>query len=117
MTVAARWTYVCRVVDVVPNSGVCAKVGSSQVAVFRLVSPGGEEEGVYALDNLDPRSGANVLARGIVGDVGGELVVASPVYKNHFFLKTGRWLEDEGWSVQTYAVRVSDDGMILVRAA
>lgn len=117
MTVAAKWTYVCRITDVVPNSGVCAKVGSSQVAVFRLVSPAGDEEGVYAIDNHDPRSGANVLARGIVGDLGGELVVASPVYKNHFCLKTGRCLEDESWSVQPYAVRVSEDGMILVREA
>lgn len=115
MTQNAKWTYVCRVTDVVPNSGVCAKVGSSQVAVFRIVSPTGEEEGVYALDNHDPRSGANVISRGIVGDLAGEIVVASPVYKNHFCLKTGRCLEDESWSVQRYDVRVSDDGMILVR--
>ena len=41
---------------------------------------------VYALDNFDPHSGANVLSRGIVGDLSGELVVASPVYKHHFSL-------------------------------
>ncbi len=117
MTLAARWTYVCRVNDIVPNSGVCAKVGASQVAVFRLVAPTGEDEGIYAIDNFEPRSGANVLSRGIVGDSAGEIVVASPVYKNHFCLKTGRCLEDEAWSVRPYAVRVSEDGMILVREA
>lgn len=115
MTQAPKWTYVCRVADIVPNTGVCAKVGSSQVAVFRLVSPSGEDEGIFALDNHDPRSGANVLSRGMVGDVAGEIVVASPVYKNHFCLKTGRCLEDESWSVQPYVSRVSEDGMILVR--
>ena len=115
MTHAPKWTYVCRVQDIVPNSGVCAKVGDRQVAVFRLVSPAGEEEGVYAIDNHDPRSGANVLSRGIVGDLSGEIVVASPVYKNHFCLKTGRCVEDESWSVAPYRVRVSEDGMILVK--
>ncbi len=115
MTVAPKWTYVCRVEDIVPNSGVCAKVGDKQVAVFRLVSPSGEDEGIFAIDNYDPRSGANVLSRGIVGDVTGEIVVASPVYKNHFCLRSGRCLEDESWSVVPYAVRVSEDGMILVR--
>lgn len=117
MTQAPRWTYVCRVADIVPNTGVCAKVGPHQVAVFRLVSPGGDDEGVYAIDNFEPRSAANVLSRGIVGDSSGEIVVASPIYKNHICLKTGRCLEDEAWSVRPYAVHVSEDGMILVREA
>ena len=117
MSPAPRWTYVCRVADIVPNTGVCAKVGVLQVAVFRLVSPAGEDEGIFAIDNFVPRSGANVLSRGMVGDLSGEIVVASPVYKNHFCLKTGRCLEDEAWSVRPYPVRVSEEGMILVREA
>lgn len=117
MTAAAKWTYICRLDDIVPNTGVCAKVGDDQVAVFRVVSPSGEDEGVFAIGNHDPRSGANVISRGLVGDLGGELVVASPVYKNHFCLRTGRCLEDEGWSVPAYPVKLADDGMILVREA
>lgn len=117
MTEAVKWTYVCMLEDIVPNTGVCAKVGSNQVAVFRLVTPMGEEDGVYALDNLDPRSGANVISRGLVGDLSGDIVVASPVYKNHFCLRTGRCLEDEHWSVSAHPVRVSDEGLILVREA
>jgi len=100
---------ICRLDDIVPDTGVAALVGAEQVAVFRV----GEE--VYAIGNRDPFSGANVLSRGIVGDIGGELVVASPVYKNHFCLKTGRCLEDESWSVRPYEVCVSEDGLILVR--
>lgn len=115
MTTLPRWTYVCRRDDIVPNTGVAAKVGGMQVAVFRVVTPDGEDEGVFAIGNRDPRSGANVVSRGLVGDVGGELVVASPVYKNHFCLRTGRCLEDQSWSVPAFPVRLSDDGMILVR--
>ena len=103
-----RWTYVCAVADILPNTGVCAKVGDEQVAVFRVMSPTGEEEGVFALSNLDRRADANVLSRGLVGDVGGELVVASPVYKNHFCLKTGACLEDAAYDVPVYPVRVAE---------
>ena len=117
MTTVPKWTFVCQLDDIVPNTGVCAKVGGAQVAVFRLVTPMGDEDGVFALSNHEPRSGANVLSRGIVGDVAGEMVVASPVYKNHFCLKTGRCLEDESWSVRPFDVRVSEEGFILVREA
>jgi nitrite reductase (NADH) small subunit len=116
MTQPARWTYVCRLHEIVPNTGVCAKLGTAQVAVFRLVSPTGVEEGVHAIANHDPRADANVLARGLVGDLGGERVVASPVYKHHYSLLSGRCLEDESLSVTVYPVRVSEDGLILVRA-
>lgn len=114
MTQTKNWTLVCRLDDIVPNTGVCAKLGRRQVAVFRLVTPAGEEDGVYAIDNFDPRSGANVLSRGLVGDLEGQIVVASPVYKNHLCLHSGRCLEDEAWSVRAYPVRVSDDGLVLV---
>jgi NAD(P)H-dependent nitrite reductase small subunit len=113
MTSSARWTYVCRTDSIVPNTGVCAKVGRAQVAVFRICPPNSEEV-VYAIDNVDPRSGASVLSRGLVGDLQGEIVVASPVYKQHYGLKTGRCIEDETLSVPTYPVRVFD-GMVLVR--
>lgn len=101
---------VCRLDDIVPNTGVCALVGGRQVAVFRL-----DDDSVYALDNRDPFSRANVLSRGIVGDVKGELVVASPVYKQHFSLKSGQCLEDPAVRVPVYAVRLQEE-MIWVEA-
>jgi len=91
---------VCRLEDIVPDTGVCALVGDEQVAVFRI------HQEVYAIGNRDPFSGANVLSRGIVGDLNGELVVASPVYKQHFSLLTGRCIEDASVSVPVYRVRV-----------
>ena len=93
---------VCRLEDIVPDTGVCALVAGEQVAVFRV------EEKVYAVGNRDPFSRANVLSRGIVGDLKGELVVASPVYKQHFSLLTGRCLEDPSVSVPVY--RALGDG-------
>jgi NAD(P)H-dependent nitrite reductase small subunit len=94
-----HWHDVCALDDILPDSGVCARVDGRQVAVFRA---GGE---LYALDNLDPASNANVLARGLVGDLKGEPVVASPVYKHHYSLWTGRCLEDPQYAVATYPIR------------
>lgn len=116
MSHPAHWTYVCPIGAIVPNTGVCAKVGTAQVAVFRVVPPGAADEQVYAIANHDPKSGANVLARGLVGDLQGVCVVASPVYKQHYRLADGCCIEDESLSVAAYPVRVID-GMVLVKNA
>ena len=105
-----EWVAVCKLNDIVPSTGVCALVGGRQVAVFRL-----DDNSVYAIDNYDPFSRANVLSRGIVGDLKGELVVASPVYKQHFSLATGQCLEDRGVRIAVFPARIEGD-TILVRA-
>jgi NAD(P)H-dependent nitrite reductase small subunit len=104
-----RWVRVCRLDDILPESGVAALAGATQVAVFRV------GDAVHALGNFDPASRANVLSRGIVGDVGGELVVASPLYKQHYSLITGRCLEDPALAVPVHLVRIMG-GEIWVRA-
>ena len=78
-------------------------VGGQHIALFSVPD---ENPGVYALGNYDPRSRANVLSRGIVGDVKGRLAVTSPRYKQHFELRTGICLEDETNSVPVYPVSV-----------
>ena len=98
----ATWVDVCPVDRILPNRGVCAKVGPFQVAVFR-VAPGDE---LLALSNYDPFSKAYVLSRGIVGSRGDRLKVASPVYKQSFDLRTGECLDDPAVSVATFPVRV-----------
>ena len=98
------WMPVCRVDDIVPNTGVCALVEGRQIAIFRL-----DDGSVHAIDNRDPFSEANVLSRGIVGDLKGEIVVASPVYKQHFSLATGQCLEDAAVRVAVFPVRVDGD--------
>ncbi|WP_042877892.1 nitrite reductase small subunit NirD [Cupriavidus necator] len=106
------WTAVCTVRDIVPNTGVCALVDDKQIAVFRIGS--GEE--VYAIDNFDPNSQAAVLSRGLVGNLGDRLVVASPIYKHHFDLRTGECLEAPEHSVNAYGARVYD-GKVWVAAS
>ncbi|MGH8541279.1 MAG: nitrite reductase small subunit NirD, partial [Stenotrophobium sp.] len=102
---------VCALDDILPDMGVCALVEGRQVAIFRA----GETGEVYAIGNYDPNSGAAVLSRGIVGDLGGRLVVASPIYKQHFDLKTGECIEDPIASVRVYSAHV-EDGRVFVAA-
>lgn len=95
------WTAVCPLAKLQPERGVCALVGGEPVAVFRT-----HDDRLFALHNVDPFSNASVLSRGLVGDLGGTPVVASPLYKQHFALESGRALEDETVGVATYPVRV-----------
>ena len=104
---------VCRLEDIVPNAGVCALVGGEQVAIFRVSDGGLSDDGIHAVGNFDPFSRAHVLSRGIVGDLKGELVVASPVYKQHFSLVTGRCLEDASVRIPVYAARI-EEGWVVV---
>ena len=95
-----NWVEVCALDDITPNTGVAALVKDQQIAIFRV----GSEKRVYALSNQDPFSKAFVMSRGIIGDLQGERVVASPIYKQHFSLATGRCLEDKDqncWYFQT----------------
>ena len=107
-----QWTRICKLDDIVPNTGVCALVGDRQVAIFRL-----HDDRVFAIGNRDPFSRANVLSRGIVGDLKGELVVASPVYKQHFSLVTGRCIEDETVSVPVYGASVQGEDVMIQHPA
>lgn len=101
-----NWVEVCRLADLPHNAGVAARVAGRQVALFHLPA---EAPAVYALDNWDPLGSAAVLARGIVGDLGGAPVVASPLYKQHFRLADGQCLEDPAVQVMAYPVRVDVD--------
>lgn len=101
-----QWLDVCSISDLQANSGICALVNGLQVAIFYLPS---DDHGVYAINNYDPIGKANVLSRGLLGDINGELVVASPLYKQHFNLHTGVCLEDDSVvAVPVYACRIHD---------
>jgi nitrite reductase (NADH) small subunit len=106
----SAWIEVCPLDAIVPDTGVCALVNGAQVAVFRIGA-----DRIYAIDNLDPFSHAAVLSRGLIGSVGERVVVASPVYKQHFDLATGECLEAPEQSVRAYSSRVAD-GVVWVAA-
>ena len=103
-SVAQSWVDICGLTELAPNAGCGALLGQQQIALFYL--PGAPEQ-VFAIGNYDPLGDANVLARGIVGSVGEQLVVASPLYKQRFDLRTGQCLDDPAVSVPCYAARVS----------
>lgn len=102
-TLSPLWTAVCAADAILPDTGVCALVDGHHVAVFRH----GADQ-FYAIDNIDPKSGASVLARGLIGNLGDRLVVASPLYKQHFDLRSGECLEAPDQSVRAHAVQVRD---------
>ena len=107
-----RWTDVCAAADILPDTGVCARVDGVHVAIFRI----GEGQQFFAIDNVDPKSKASVLSRGLVGNLGERIVVASPLYKNHFDLRSGECIEAPEHSVRAHAVRV-EQGRVQVALA
>jgi nitrite reductase (NADH) small subunit len=99
-----EWIDVCGADDLQPNSGVCALVKGQQVAIFFMPN----EQALFAIGNYDPIGQANVLSRGMIGDISGQPVVASPLYKQHFNLQTGVCVEDATASVPVYPVRIEN---------
>ena len=93
---------ICAIDELIPNTGVGALVDGVQVALFRVMNSDGEF--FFAVSNHDPFSGANVLARGIVGSIQERIIVASPVYKQHFDLRTGQCLEDDSVQLECWPV-------------
>lgn len=106
------WVDVCGEDDLLLDVGACALVDGAPVAIFRTW-PAGD---LYAVGNIDPYSGASVMSRGIVGSIGDRPVVASPILKQRFDLRTGAALEDASVALPAYAVRL-EAGRVLVSAA
>ena len=118
--VAARLAVdVCCLDQLGPELGVAVLLGDEQIALFRLA-----DDRVFAVQNLCPFSGANVMSRGITGSRGEEPTIASPIYKQVFSLVTGECLATmdkdpvEGLSphLVTYPVSV-DNGQVIIHLA
>ncbi|MGY5450864.1 nitrite reductase small subunit NirD [Agarivorans sp. MS3-6] len=101
------WTEVCRKSQLSPGTGVCALVNGKQVAIFWE----GLTDQIFALSNYCPFGKVNMLSRGLIGDYKGELMVASPLYKQRFSLKTGQCLDDETVSIPTYPIKIEGDAI------
>jgi nitrite reductase (NADH) small subunit len=102
------WRRVCACNDLVANSGVVAWLDGVQIALFYLPDEQGSGR-VFALDNRDPRSGANVIGRGLVGSLLGKLVVAAPLYKQHFGLEDGVCIEMPEERLRVWPARLRGD--------
>jgi len=98
----SEFTDVCALGDIDLDTGVCALVNGQQVAIFRPAAGGV----LFAVGNFDPIGEANVLSRGLICDIKGQLTVASPLYKQHYVLASGKCLEDDSVSIPTFKVKV-----------
>jgi len=98
-----EWEQIAALADIPANAGMAARLGQQQIALFHL--PGSEPQ-VFALENHEPGSQANVLARGLVGDAGGEPMVISPLYKKRFRLRDGQSLDDAGLRLRVWPVKI-----------
>ncbi|MBP1147891.1 nitrite reductase (NADH) small subunit [Pseudomonas sp. PvP027] len=103
-----HWQTLCGREDLVANSGVVAWLDGAQVALFYLPETA-EGEQLFAIDNRDPKSGANVIGRGLIGQIAGELVIASPLYKQHFRLHDGSCIEYPEQRLDIWPVRFKGD--------
>lgn len=98
----------CKVDELEPYQGRAAWVDGEQVALFLIPN-----HGVFAIQNWDPIGKAYVLCRGIVGDINGELCVASPLYKQHFKLSSGECIEQPETRLRTWPITLENNSVVL----
>ena len=104
----SEFVEVCSVDQLVKNAGVAALINETQVALYYI------NDEVYALNNYDPIGKAFVMSRGMIGDLKGEMMVAAPLQKQHYSLKTGQCLDVEGVSIPTYQTKL-ENGRVFVK--
>ena len=102
------WHDVCALADLEPLWGEAARVAGRQVALYRV-----DATTVLAADHRDPRTGACVMARGILGSRGPAVTVASPLHKEVYDLASGRCLTGDGPALPVHPAEVRD-GRVLV---
>ncbi|MFF2495068.1 nitrite reductase small subunit NirD [Agromyces sp. NPDC058064] len=102
------WLTACDLDELEPGWGEVALHGDRQIALVRL-----RADEVYAVDHLDPHTGAPVMARGIVGSRGERPTIASPLHKEVYDLGTGECFTDATLALRTYRTRIVG-GMIEV---
>lgn len=103
----SEFVNVCAKQDLVINSGVAALVNGEQIALFYI------NDTVYALNNFDPIGKAYVMSRGMIGDLKGNLMVASPLQKQHYNLETGVCMDLEGVSIPVYPAKIDGDQVLV----
>ncbi len=102
------WTIACAVAELEPLWGETVLLEGRQIALIRV-----SDDELYAIGNQDPRTGAFVMARGIVGSRGDTPTIASPLHKEVYDLRTGAGLTNPSLRVESYPSRIVD-GMVEV---
>ena len=104
---AEPWSAICALDEVPLNAGLGARLGNQRIALFRF----GDD--LYALEDIEPGTRASVLSRGLLGDVQGEPVVISPLYKQRFRLRDGQCLDNPALQLRCWPVKL-EQGTIWV---
>ncbi|CAN5402556.1 nitrite reductase small subunit NirD [soil metagenome] len=100
----SAWRRVCELSALTPDRGAAVLMDEQQIALFRIEA----DEALFAVSHHDPFSGANVLARGLVGSRAGAHTVASPMHKQVFDLRTGQCLDDPDVRIDVWDTRIVD---------
>lgn len=105
----SQWKDICKIDDILPETGVCALLGDEQVAIFRP----------YHSDRVCDQQHRSVLRvqRAVTrADCGTpwRAVGRQPAEKQRFRLSDGLCMEDEQFSVKHYDARVKD-GVVQLR--
>jgi nitrite reductase (NADH) small subunit len=103
------WHLACRIEDIPEDGGACALIEGRQIAIFNF-SRRGEW---YATDNECPHRQQMVLSRGMIGSQGDEPKVACPFHKKTFSLQSGQCLNDEGYRINTFPVKIKE-GLVYI---
>ncbi|MDW6004333.1 nitrite reductase small subunit NirD [Vibrio mangrovi] len=96
---------ICRLDDLIPYQGTAVFIAGEQIALFYVPE---SEARLFAIQNWDPIGKTYVLSRGIVGDIQGQLCVASPLYKEHYNLQTGHCLEHQEVVLKVWQVTLEN---------
>lgn len=93
----------CQQQDLVPFSGVAARLGRHAIALFYLP---GEAVELYGVSHIDPATGAPVIAHGLLGESGGEFYLAAPLHKQQYRLSDGQCLSDNTLKLAVFNVQL-----------
>ena len=104
-----QWVKLGSVEAVPKDGGATFQYGSHQIAVFNFA----HRNEWYACQNLCPHKQEMVLSRGLLGDTAGIPKVTCPMHKKSFSLQDGKGLNDEIYSIQTFAVKLDGDDLLV----
>jgi nitrite reductase (NADH) large subunit len=107
---ARKWVKLGEASEVPENGGQALRYGRHQIAVFNFTSMGKW----YACQNLCPHKREMVLARGMLGDMGGIPKVVCPMHKKAFSLEDGKNTNGEAYRIQTFDIEIRN-GYVFVQ--
>lgn len=99
------WYPACPVDEFPENGGLNFMIRGQQVAVFNFT----RRKTWYATQNLCPHKQQMILSRGMIGSENDEPKVACPFHKKTYSLETGKNLNGDECSINTYPVKVENE--------